>query len=263
MKPVAATPARPAFAAHPSPWWRALASQAAGLLAAILAGMLWPLVFGAAIPTPSWTLVQSACAGATAAALGLAWWWIVLSLAFVPALAIGVAGALPPQWSAAILIALVLVYGGAQRTRVPLYLSNLAAVRALRNLVPMDRPLSFLDVGSGIGTVLAAIASSHSNVAVQGVERAPIPFFLAFLRAVLGRHRYRVRWGNLWSTDLSGHDVVYAYLSPVPMPLLWEKARREMRPGSLLVSFCFAVPGVVPWKTVAAGGNWLYVWRLP
>jgi hypothetical protein len=77
------------------------------------------------------------------------------------------------------------------------------------------------------------------------------------------RQRYRVRWGNLWSTDLSCHDVVYAYLSPAPMSSLWEKARREMRPGSLLVSFRFMIPGVVPARTIGAGGNCLYVWRLP
>ena len=67
----------------------------------------------------------------------------------------------------------------------------------------------------------------------------------------------------MWSIDLSGHDIVYAYLSPAPMPLLWEKARREMRAGSLLVSFRFVVPGVAPSRMIDAGGNWLYVWRLP
>lgn len=255
--------ARPTFSAYPSPFCRAFASQLAGLLAAVVLGALWSLVVGYAMPTPLWTLLLSLGAGAMAAALGLAWWWILLNLAFAPALAIGVLTSLPPHWSVAGLIALLLVYGGTQRTRVPLYLSNSAALRALRDLLPNDRPLSFLDIGAGTGTVLAAVASSHSNVAVQGVECAPIPFLVAFLRAMFGRQRYRVRWGNFWSTDLSGHDVVYAYLSPAPMSSLWEKACREMRPGSLLVSFRFIIPGVVPARTIDAGGNCLYVWRLP
>ena len=260
----AANPSRHALTAFPSPWWRVLAAQGAGLIAACLLGALWSLAAGAAMPTPLWTLLLSLCAGAMAAVFGLAWWWIVLNLAFAPALAIGVAASLPPHWSAAALIVLVLVYGGTLRTRVPLYLSNAAAVRALRELLPAERPLSFLDIGAGTGTVLAAIASSHPNAAVHGVERAPIPFLVAYLRAALRRRRYRVRWGDLWSTDLSGHDVVYAYLSPAPMASLWEKARREMRPGSLLVSFRFIIPGVAPARTIGAGGrNCLYVWRLP
>ena len=256
-------PSRDALSAFPSPWWRALVSQGAGLIAAIILGALWSSVVGAAMPSPLWIALVSLCCGAIAALLRLAWWWIVLNLVFAPALAIGIATSLSPHWSAAALIALVLVYGGTQRTRVPLYLSNSAAVRALRDLLPTDRPVSFLDIGAGTGTVLAAVASSHDNVALEGVERAPIPFLLAYLRATFGRRRYRVRWGNLWSTDLSGHDIVYAYLSPAPMSRLWEKARREMRPGSLLVSFRFVIPGVVPARTIGAGGNCLYVWQLP
>ena len=256
-------PSHQSPAVYPSPLWRAMVSQMAGLIAAIVVGALWSLHSGAGMSTPQWVLVQSLCAGTMAAVLGMTWWWIVLNLAFAPALATGVAAALSPVWSAAALSALVLIYGGTQRTRVPLYLSNSAAVLALRELVPTGRPISFLDIGAGTGTVLAAIAQSHPNATVQGIERAPLPWLIAYLRAMPGAWRYRVRWGNLWSTDLSRHDVVYAYLSPAPMSSLWEKAQREMRPGSVLVSFRFIIPGVVPCAMVAAGGSWLYVWRLP
>jgi hypothetical protein len=58
------------------------------------------------------------------------------------------------------------------------------------------------------------------------------------------------RWGDLWQTSLSGHNVVYAFLSPAPMPALWEKARREMPPGSLFVSNSFAVPGAVATRVI-------------
>ncbi len=261
--PDAATPVRRPFTQCSSPLWRALTAQATGLIAATAAGASWSLLTGAAISTMPWIFVQCVSAGVTAAALRLQWWWIAVSLVFVPALAIGVAVSLPALWPGAALLALLLTYGGTQGTRVPLYLSSRAAVRALRELLPTDRPISLLDIGAGTGTVLAAIGCSHSNVAAQGVERAPMPFLLAFLRAWVGGRRYRVRWGNLWSTDLSSHDIVYAYLSPVPMPRLWEKAKREMRPGSLLISYRFLIPGVVPDRMIDAGKDGLYVWRLP
>lgn len=246
-----------------SPWVCVLAAQATGLIAATAAAASWSLVTGAAITAMSWVFVQCVAAGVMAAALRLQWWWIAVSLVFVPALAIGVAVSLPAPWTGAALLALLLFYGGTQATRVPLYLSGRAAIHALRELLPTDRPISLLDIGAGTGTVLAAIGGSHSNVTAQGVERAPMPFLLALLRAWVGGRRYRVRWGNLWSTDLSRHDIVYAYLSPVPMPRLWEKAKREMRPGSLLVSYRFLIPGVVPDRVIDAGKDGLYVWRLP
>ena len=68
-----------------------------------------------------------------------------------------------------------------------------------------------------------------------------------------GQKNCHLRWGDFWKTDLSEFDVVYAFLSPVPMPALWEKARLEMRKGSLLVSNSFIVPNVKPKRVVEVG----------
>ena len=49
------------------------------------------------------------------------------------------------------------------------------------------------------------------------------------------------------------------------MTRLWDKARREMRPGALFVSNTFAVPGVAPAYTLPVGDRMrsvLYVWRM-
>ena len=227
------------------------------------AGALCSLLGHPEFTTVQWILVEAAAAASICAALRMPWWWIVVSLAFAPALWLGLAASVSPAWSALALAALLLVYGGTQRTRVPLYLSNAAAVRALRELLPADRPIAFLDIGAGTGTVVDAVAKSHPLATVRGVERAPLPFLIAWMRSLARARRYRVRWGNLWKTDLSDADMVYAYLSPAPMAALWEKARAEMRPGSLLVSFRFIIPGVAPTQTIAVGANALYVWRLP
>jgi hypothetical protein len=49
------------------------------------------------------------------------------------------------------------------------------------------------------------------------------------------------------------------------MPALWEKARREMRAGSLLVSNTFVVPGVAPDRVIEVDdtrGSRLLVWQM-
>ena len=71
--------------------------------------------------------------------------------------------------------------------------------------------------------------------------------------------------GDFWRTDLARYDVVYAYLSPAAMPRLWAKARREMRPGSLLVSNGFEVPGVPAGRVIPLGDamrSTLHVWQM-
>ena len=56
----------------------------------------------------------------------------------------------------------------------------------------------------------------------------------------------RPRLGSLWNLPLGEYRVVYAFLSPAPMQALWAKAQREMKPGTILISNTFRIPGVVP-----------------
>jgi hypothetical protein len=75
-----------------------------------------------------------------------------------------------------------------------------------------------------------------------------------------------LRWGDFWKTNLAEFDVVYAFLSPVPMPALWEKACLEMRKGSVLVSNSFVIPNVKAKRVIEVGDRRktrLYVYVLP
>jgi hypothetical protein len=98
------------------------------------------------------------------------------------------------------------------------------------------------------------------------VESAPLPFLWSWLRIRLGGYRNcNVRWGSLWNHDLAQYDVVFAYLSPVPMERLWRKARAEMRPGTIFISSTFAVPEQTPHGTVQVDDlhhSELLIWRM-
>ena len=75
----------------------------------------------------------------------------------------------------------------------------------------------------------------------------------------------RLRYGDYRSFDLAPYDVIYCFLSPVPMPALFEKARLEMPPGSLLISNTFIVPDRLADETVDVGDGRqtrLFLWRL-
>jgi SAM-dependent methyltransferase len=188
---------------------------------------------------------------------------LLCCLLFLPGLALGLAVGFAPAWAALCLAGLLLAFGGTQSTRVPLYLSSTAAIAELGRLVCAHRPRRVLDLGCGTARVLSALSRSHPEVVLEGVERAPLPFLVASARSFLQRTRFGIRWQNLWTVDLSAYDMVYAYLSPAPMPRLWDKAIREMRRGSLLISFQFCVPDVPPDQIVEAGGKKLFVWRMP
>ena len=224
-------------------------------------------------PSP---LVFALLCGLLAAAFshfaGLARWWLPIQLLFAPALVFMLALSIPPNVSLAAFLILLAVYWSTFRTQVPLYLSSNKVWHALEELLPdSENGFRFIDLGSGLGGVLTHLARARPDGHYSGVESAPLPFLWSWLRIRLGGYRNcNVRWGSIWDEnlkicDLAQYDVVFAYLSPVPMERLWRKARAEMRPGTVFISSTFAVPEQTPHETVQVDDlhrSTLLVWRM-
>jgi SAM-dependent methyltransferase len=197
--------------------------------------------------------------------LGLSWRWFPFLLGFPWVLVWLLLHPLPGWvWPGAFLLT-ALVFGGGILTRVPLYHSNRETWKALETLLP-ETPAAFVDLGAGLGGPLAHLARKRPDCRFAGVEASPLTWLGAWLRALPCRDRCRVRLGSLWTEDLAPFDVVYAFLSPVPMERLFAKALRDMKPGSLFVSHSFPVPGRTPDRELPVPGprgSRLLIWRMP
>lgn len=243
-----------------SPLWTAgaihlLCVSACGFAAAT---GLWPLPLGI------WVVIEGAGAAVAGRAIGLPWWWMPINLLFFPASYALLGVELPPLVFLVMFGLLLLVNGAAWFQRVPLFLSSDRAAEIVRTLLPRRSGFRFMDLGCGTGTLLANLMRKRPDGCYEGVELAPLPYLLSRWRT-FGNRAVKVRWGDFWSIDLAHYDVVYVYLSPAPMARLWDKARREMRPGSLLVSNGFCIPGVAPAQTITVGDavrSTLYLWRM-
>lgn len=187
-------------------------------------------------------------------------WWPVLHLFFFPLALWTLQLHVSPVWYLLAFALCWLLFGSVARERVPLYLSSAAALARLEPFIPQQA--RFMDVGAGTGSVLAWLQRHRVDLQLAGVEQSWLPW-------LLGRCRLRshVFWlhGDYADFDFSDLDVVYAFLSPVPMATLWEKIQKEMRPGTLFVSNTFAVPGVEPDQIIEIG-DWkkgrLLLWHL-
>ena len=171
-------------------------------------------------------------------------------------------------WAAGAL-ALLLVYWSTYRTRVPLFLSGPQTWRALEELLPAaasGHAPRFIDLGCGVGGLILHLARARPDVTVHGIELAPLPALVSRLRIELARlPNASASWGSFWDRDLSGYDVVFAFLSPVPMPRLWAQLRAQMRTGTLFVSSSFPVPGITPERCIEVEDRkraTLYLYRL-
>ena len=144
----------------------------------------------------------------------------------------------------AVFLVLVGVFWNSARSGVPLYLSNRKTKQVLAGLLPEKDGIRFADLGCGFGGPVLALSQARPESHFTGVETAPLLFAVAWLRRrLLGVANADIQFADYRKLDLGPFDCVYCFLSPVPMPDLYEKARREMRPGSLLiqtVSLCRA-----------------------
>lgn len=224
----------------------ALLSQALG--AALAAGLI--LTVFPALPAQPLAAagLQGLCAAAFSHLLGGPVWWLPIHLGFMP-LALLALGLRLPSWVWLTGFAiLLLTFWRTDRSRVPLYLSNRPTADALAALMP-GTPATVIDLGCGDGGLMRRLAQARPDCRFVGYEHAPLPW--AWARLSCRRlPNVEVRYGDFWSHPLGDYGLVYAFLSPDPMPRLWEKARTEMKPGALLISNSFAVPDAEPVKAI-------------
>lgn len=240
-----------------------LAQVLGGAIAASLIQIAYPKLFAAPLVAAA---AQGICAALVSEKLGAPKWWLAIHLGFLPAaLWVGRLGSdlgINPAWYFACFAALLLVFWRTDKSQVPLYLSNAATAAALAALLP-DASCQVADLGCGDGRLLRKLAARRPDCSFVGIEHAPLPWLWARLASV-NRPNLTIRYGDFWRLRLDLFDVVYAFLSPVPMPRLMAKAHSEMRTGTLLVSNSFAVPGVKPERSIEVGdrrGTVLHCYR--
>ena len=224
------SPALKAFLAQLAGWAAAFVAARSGVLPA----GVWPLV-----------VVQALAATGAAGALGSAHWWRWIHLGFTPLVAGALLLQIPPGWYLGAFVVLALIYWSSFRTQVPLYLSNLRTAEAVAAMLPQHRPPRLLDLGSGTGSLLRPLARLRPDCRCEGIESAPAPYLLSRLLA-RRQANISVARGDFWQFPWSDYDVIYAFLSPVPMSAVWRKACTELPPGALLISNSFPVEGVEP-----------------
>ncbi len=229
-----------------SPVLRLLLAALLGILVGVAVLIKMPHLFEAwanKIP-PGWQATALAMATSTimAAALGLRGLWPLFALLF-PLVAALVAVLNPPFWIYPVILTLGMgIFWNVRGDRVPLYLSNQTTIQAVTDLLP---PRSVeqrvvMDLGSGLGDMVVGLAKRRDDIRVIGLETAPLSYALSKLRLILStRQNAEILWRDIWAQDLGEADIVYAFLSTQPMTRLLRQARKQMRPGTMLISNSF------------------------
>ncbi len=120
------------------------------------------------------------------------------------------------------------------------------------------------DLGSGDGRIVIAAAAQYG---ARGIGIELDPELVARARAAAKKagvdQLVEFRQADLFKTDLSKATVVTLYLSPSINLRLEGKLKRELAPGSRVVSHRFPVGTWTPERDVIVGRNHVYFWTIP
>ncbi|MBI3231414.1 MAG: methyltransferase domain-containing protein [Burkholderiales bacterium] len=193
-------------------------------------------------------------------------WWILIQLLFPLALVLVIALQLPSWIFLFAFVFTLLLYWSTFRTQVPFYPSGPDVWHAVADCLPAH-PARVVDIGSGLGGLSLSLAATRPDCHIVGVELAPMPWLVSWLRArfvdAASGRRPEFLLMDYEQLNFADFDLVFAYLSPTAMTPLWSKAKAEMRPGAVLLSYEFIIPDMVPdmQKMINSRQVMLYGWR--
>lgn len=211
---------------------------------------------------PGWAV---ALASALGAAFGLRapspWRRLIVAAGFPLSLAASGLGTNLPAWAWLLALGLLaLVYPANVWRDAPLFPTRRGSLAGLDDVAPLPAGARILDAGCGLGAGLAELRRVFPAARLTGLEWS-WPLRLACgMRCPFAQ----VRRGDIWKEDWSAYDMVYMFQRPESMGPAADKARRELRPGALLVSLEFEAPSLRPEAVLRNPGRkpvWVYRMR--
>lgn len=228
------------------------------------AWLLW-LALARSGAAPAWAFGTALAASTAAAMLCAGRWRRSLAAGGFPlsALALGMAGSVPPWAWLLMLLPVLALYPVRAWRDAPLFPTPPDALQGLDAVV--GQPARVHDAGCGLGDGLVALQQLWPQALCSGVEWSPLLALAARWRCrAAGVHAHgpaQIRRGDMWAASWAGYELVYLFQRPESMARAYAKARAELAPGAWLVSLEFPVPGVAPHACLQGGGRrpvWVY-----
>jgi SAM-dependent methyltransferase len=139
-----------------------------------------------------------------------------------------------------------------------------AIVDAMLKLARVTATDVIYDLGSGDGRIVITAAQKYRARGI-GVEIDPELIKKASKNARKANVADHVTFlqADLFKTDLSEASVVTLFLSPSINRRLEAKLKRELKPGSRIISHRFPIDDWAPDEEVEVKGTHVYLWNIP
>lgn len=124
----------------------------------------------------------------------------------------------------------------------PWWRTNKKVARAMCRLAKVGKDDIVYDLGSGDGTALG-VATKEFGAKGVGIEIDPLRYLFSKVRFKINglNKKVRIIKGNFHDVIISEASIIFVYLVPKALERLKPKLIKELRPGTLLVSFRYKI----------------------
>lgn len=124
----------------------------------------------------------------------------------------------------------------------PFWRTDKKTARAMCKLSEVSKKDTIYDLGSGDGTALI-VASKEFGARGVGIEIDPLRVVVSKLRVKFNNlsGNVTIKKKNFFSEDISDATIIFVYLIPKALGKLLPKFKKELKKGTKIVSYRYAV----------------------
>jgi len=128
------------------------------------------------------------------------------------------------------------------------------AKKKVLSAIPPKTQGTVLELGSGWGNMATQIAKILPHCQVIGYETSPVPYYFSQIWKRIDRvPNLKLIRKDFFEVSLKDASLIYCYLYPGAMERLKVKFDNELKPGTVIITNTFAVPGWEPVQSFQLG----------
>jgi len=131
----------------------------------------------------------------------------------------------------------------------PFVPSNRKTVDLMIKESKFKKGMTVYDLGCGDGRLLIKAEKKYGIKGI-GYDNAPLAYISAQINKWINNSKIEIHAKNFFKVSLKDADAIYLYLTPEVQKKLSKKILKECKPGTLIISNTFHLPGVEPLKTI-------------
>lgn len=120
------------------------------------------------------------------------------------------------------------------------------------------------DLGCGDGRVLVEAVNQGATIA-EGWESDFLVYLIALWRinkSGVDTSKIKVHFADMWYADLSQFNIIYTYQMTKYMGKFKQKLLPQLKPGTLIISPDYQIPGMKVWKKITDTSRGIYIYKI-